>query len=223
VTGLQERRHAETRDSVVAAALALFHATGFGQVTMEDIARAAGVSRRTVYRRFPTKEHIVLEVPKRWLAVWDAVIADLAGGLGGPQGEAPRTGLAGARPRDAAEAACLAVARHIDAHRSDVLVAYAALAVSPALSAAGAAANDAWIGRVVAQLRREPVRLSASTQHVIAGAYLGAIDGMMSQWVRAGGRGSVHRSTRALLERLRPIWPAPATDEWTPAHVIRAS
>jgi AcrR family transcriptional regulator len=192
MAGLQERRHAETRDSVVAAALALFHATGFGQVTMEDIARAAGVSRRTVYRRFPTKEQVVLEVPKRWLAVWDAVVADLDG----------------AHPLDAAEAACLAVARYIDAHRSDVLAAYAALAESPALASSGAANNAAWIDRVVAQLRREPGRLSSSTLHVIAGAYLGAIDGMMSQWVRAGGRGSVHRSTRDLLERLRPIWPA---------------
>jgi AcrR family transcriptional regulator len=191
VTGLHERRHAETRDGVVAAALALFHAEGFGQVTMEHIARAAGVSRRTVYRRFPTKEHIVLEVPKRWLAVWDAAVAERPG----------------ARPIEVAEAASLAVARHIDANRSDVLAAYAALAESPALSSTGAA-NDAWIARIVALLRREPGRLSPATQHVIAGAYLGAIDGMMSQWVRTGGRGSVYRSTRALLDRLRPIWPA---------------
>ena len=191
MTGLQERRHAETRDGVVVAALELFRARGFGQVTMEDIARAAGVSRRTVYRRFATKEHIVLEVPKRWLAVWDAAVA-----------EHPA-----ARPLDVAEAACLAVTRHIDAHRSDVLAAYAALAESPALASSGAANNDAWIDRVVALLRTEPGRLSASTLHVIAGAYLGAIDGMMSQWVKAGGRGSVHRSTRDLLDRLRPIWP----------------
>ena len=191
MTGLQERRHAETRDGVVAAAFALFHANGFGQVTMEDIARAAGVSRRTVYRRFPTKEHIVLEVPKRWLSVWDAAVADH------PE----------QRPVEVAETACLAVARHIDAHRDDVLGAYASLAESPALSSA-AAANDAWIERVVALLRREPVRLSASTRHIIAGAYLGAIDGMMSQWVKAGGRGSVHRTTRTLLDRLRPIWPS---------------
>jgi AcrR family transcriptional regulator len=190
MAGLQERRHAETRDGVVAAALALFHANGFGRVTMEDIAQAAGVSRRTVYRRFPTKEHIVLEVPARWLAVWDATVAERSG----------------SRPIEIAEAASLAVARHIDANRREVLTAYAALAESPALSSAGAA-NDVWIDRVVALLRREPVRLSASTQHVIAGAYLGAIDGMMSQWVKAGGRGSVLRATRALLERLRPIWP----------------
>ena len=175
----------------MAAAFALFRATGFGQVTMEDIAKAAGVSRRTVYRRFPTKEHIVLEVPKRWLAVWDAAVAEHHD----------------ERPVEIAETACLAVARHIDTHRDEVLAAYASLAESPALSSA-AAANDAWIERVVALLRRERVRLSASTLHIIAGAYLGAIDGMMSQWLKAGGRGSVHRATRTLLERLRPIRPA---------------
>ncbi len=189
---LQQRRNAGTRDDIVAAALALFDKHGFGQVTMEDIAQAAGVSRRTVYRRFPTKDHIVLEVPKRWLAVWDAAVAEFA--------KAP--------PIAAAEASCLAVARHIDAHRFEVLTAYAALDESPTLASAGAATNE-WIERIVGLLRREPTRLPGSAPYVIAGSYLGAIDAMMTRWVKGGGRGSVLRETRALLERLRPIWPAP--------------
>jgi AcrR family transcriptional regulator len=188
---LQRRRDAETRDDIVAAALTLFHDKGFGQVTMEDIAQAAGVSRRTVYRRFPTKDHIVLQVAKRWLAVWDAAVVTLP--------TAPTLVIA--------EAACLAVARHIDAHRSEVLTAYAALAESPTLTSVGSA-NDAWIARIVELLRREPTRLPGSTPFVIAGAYLGAIDAMMARWVDGGGRGSVVRETKALLDRLRPIWPA---------------
>jgi AcrR family transcriptional regulator len=156
------------------------------------IARAAGVSRRTVYRRFPSKDHIVVEVPKRWLAVWDAAVAAL------PE----------AAPIDVAESAGLAVARYIDANRSEVLTAYAALAESPTLAMAGAAANDQWIERIVGLLRRTPTRLPGSTAYVIAGAYLGAIDAMMTQWVKGNGRGSVLRETRALLDRLHPIWPA---------------
>jgi AcrR family transcriptional regulator len=191
VAQLQQRRHAETRDDVVAAALALFSDKGFGQVTMEDIAQAAGVSRRTVYRRFPTKDHLLLEVPKRWMATWDAAVAELP--------EAP--------PIVVAETACLAVARYIDTHRFEVLTAHAALAESSTLASAGAATAE-WTERVVELLRREPVRLPGSTAYVIAGAYLGAIDAMMRQWVRAGGRGSVLRETRALFDRLRPIWPA---------------
>lgn len=190
---LLQRRHTETRDEVVAAALALFQEKGFGQVTMEDIARAAAVSRRTVYRRFPTKDHIVLEVPKRWLAVWDTAVA----------------GLPEASPLIVAEAACLAVARYIDAHRSEVLTAYAALAESPTLASAGAS-SDEWIQRVVRLLGREPVRLPGAMPYVIAGAYLGAIDAMMTRWVKQDGRGTVLHATRALLDRLRPIWPASA-------------
>ena len=192
VGDLQQRRNAETRDQIVTVALALFTERGFGQVTMEDIAQAAGVSRRTAYRRFPTKDRIVLEVTKRWLAVWDAVVA--------AQPDAP--------PRVVAEAAGLAVARHIEAHRADVLAAYAALAESPTLTQAGAAVNEAWIARIVALLRQEPERLPGSMPYVIAGAYLGAIDAMMAHWVAGNGRGSVVRETQAIFDRLRPIWPA---------------
>jgi len=191
---LQARRNAETTDDIATVALGLFAERGFAQVTMEDIARAAGVSRSTLYRRFPTKDHVVLEVPKRWLAAWDAAAAELPD----------------ADPLVVAEASVRAVARYIDAHRVEVLTAFAALDESPALRSAGAS-NDEWINRVVTLLRREPINLPGSTPVVIAGAYLGAIDAMMTQWISNGGRGSVLRETTALLKRLRPIWPVTGT------------
>ncbi|TFC85035.1 TetR/AcrR family transcriptional regulator [Cryobacterium sinapicolor] len=191
---LSERRHAKTKADIVTAALAMFERDGYSRVTMEDIARVAGVSRRTVYRRFPTKDHIVLEVPKRWLSAWDGVVA------GSP--DAP--------PRAVAEAAALAVARYIDDHIAEVLVAYTAIDQSLALVTASAAANREWVERIVGLVRREPGRLAPAMQHVIAGAYLGAIDAMMAQWVVGGGRGSVLGTTKALLERLAPIWPSAA-------------
>lgn len=184
------RQH-DSEERIVAAALALFDRRGFGQVTMEEIAAAADVSRRTVYRKFPTKGHVVLAVPKRWLRAWDDAV----------------TALPRARPIEAAEAGCLAVARYIDEHRSDVLTAYAALAESPTLESAGTS-NTQWIARVVALLEREPQPVAPNVQHVIAGAYLGAIDAMMLQWVSSGGAGSVLAETAAVVERLRPIWPA---------------
>jgi AcrR family transcriptional regulator len=191
---LHERRHAETKAGILAAALAMFERDGYNRVTMEEIARTAGVSRRTVYRRFPTKEHIVLEVTKRWLSAWDGVVASSP--------DVP--------PRAVAEAAALAVARHIDDHSAEVLVAFTAIDQSPALVTASAAANREWVERIVELVRREPGRLAPAMQHVIAGAYLGAIDAMMAQWVAGGGRGSVLRTTKALLARLAPIWPSAA-------------
>lgn len=176
-------------ERIVAAALALFDERGFNQVTMAEIAAAAEVSRRTVYRRFPTKGHVVLAVPMRWLAVWDDAVVAL-----------PET-----RPLEVAETASRAVASHIDDHQAEVLTAYAALAESPRLESVGAIHHE-WIARIVALHEREDEPVSPAAQHVIAGAYMGAIDAMLMQWVRTGGTGSVLAETESVLERLRPVW-----------------
>lgn len=47
------------RDRVAATALRLFTDEGFGNVTMDDVARACGVARRTLFRLFPSKAAMV--------------------------------------------------------------------------------------------------------------------------------------------------------------------
>ncbi len=47
------------RHDVVAAAVRLFEQAGYEQTTMGDIAEAAGLSRRSLFRRFGTKEDIL--------------------------------------------------------------------------------------------------------------------------------------------------------------------
>jgi AcrR family transcriptional regulator len=44
---------------VAATALRLFTEEGFGNVTMDDVARACGVGRRTLFRLFPSKAALV--------------------------------------------------------------------------------------------------------------------------------------------------------------------
>jgi AcrR family transcriptional regulator len=56
-----ERRMADTRAAIVDAALTLFERDGFDGVTVAEVAEAAGVGERTVFRYFPTKERIVLD------------------------------------------------------------------------------------------------------------------------------------------------------------------
>lgn len=50
---------AEPRTGVVAAALELFQSQGFDQTSVEQIAKAAGVSRSTFFRQFGGKEDVV--------------------------------------------------------------------------------------------------------------------------------------------------------------------
>ncbi|WP_227999969.1 TetR/AcrR family transcriptional regulator [Mycolicibacterium sp. P1-5] len=54
-------RDPRTDSAIMAATRRLLTDVGYDQVSMESIARAAGVSRPTVYRRWPSKAHVVFE------------------------------------------------------------------------------------------------------------------------------------------------------------------
>ncbi|WP_225766746.1 TetR/AcrR family transcriptional regulator [Inquilinus sp. Marseille-Q2685] len=55
----QLRSDEETRRLILAAATRIFLAQGFGATSMEAVAQAAGVSKKTIYRFVDTKEHLL--------------------------------------------------------------------------------------------------------------------------------------------------------------------
>ncbi|EDY45262.2 TetR/AcrR family transcriptional regulator [Streptomyces sp. SPB074] len=61
MSGLRERKKAETRRRLREVALGLFTERGFEAVSVAEIAEAAGVSKMTVFNYFGSKEELVLQ------------------------------------------------------------------------------------------------------------------------------------------------------------------
>jgi AcrR family transcriptional regulator len=72
---LRARKREVVREALRVAAEELIASRGYEKVTVEDIARAAGVSRRTYFRYFETKEDVVVAGSDRFA---DDLLAALA-------------------------------------------------------------------------------------------------------------------------------------------------
>jgi len=71
---LRELKMERTRDLIGEVAFTLFRDKGFAATTVEEIAAAAEVGARTVYRHYPTKEMLVLS---SFAKVFETALADL--------------------------------------------------------------------------------------------------------------------------------------------------
>lgn len=72
---LKARKQQVVRDALTTAAMQLFLARGFEAVTVEEIALAAGVSRRTFFRYYDSKEDVMAERTDR---LGEQLLAELA-------------------------------------------------------------------------------------------------------------------------------------------------
>ena len=72
--GLREAKKLATRQQIADVAMRLFATRGFDAVTVAEVAAEAGLSQKTVFNYFPTKEDLFFdEVPERVRAVADAI------------------------------------------------------------------------------------------------------------------------------------------------------
>lgn len=66
MTDLRARNHESTRRTILDATQHLFAEVHGWTLTMDEIAERAGVSRRTLYRYFPTREDLFEEASREW-------------------------------------------------------------------------------------------------------------------------------------------------------------
>jgi AcrR family transcriptional regulator len=85
--GRRDRKKLETRRALAEAAIALFDAQGFEDTTVEEIAEAVDVSRRTFHRYFARKEDVLFADASERLGRFRATLHDR------PPGEAVATSV----------------------------------------------------------------------------------------------------------------------------------
>jgi AcrR family transcriptional regulator len=74
--GLRARKKIQTRLALARAAMQLFEERGYAATSVDDIAAAANVSRRTFFRYFSAKEEVFIVDPEGKLAALHVALAD---------------------------------------------------------------------------------------------------------------------------------------------------
>jgi len=196
MTGLRERRRTRTRHEIVEAALELFEKNGYDETTIDDVAAAAEVSPRTVFRLFATKEDLVFfrqsEEDEKLAALLKQApkASDLVETLVG----VTRTLLL--EPGATSE-------QLVRSHRL--------LQRVPSLRAFKGALLSKIEGLVVAALT--PPRASkAEVLHVrlLVAMYLAALDVVMSSWMDAGAKGTPTAGLDMIEVLVRRAFPPPS-------------
>ncbi len=197
VTGMVDlvnRRAAQTRAEIVEAAIALFTAQGFDDTSMSDVAAAAGVSRRTVYRYFETKDDLVFEAPRRWLQVLNAVLDT--------RSDEEST-------RDLYRRSILEVAAHIEADAAAVLAAFDVLMSSPSLLGRHGRSDAEWTARYLELIGPdvEPDIDGALSATTAAMTLVAAQNALIAVWATGQPQADLIAMTHAMLGQIDSIWP----------------
>ena len=182
---LRDRRKRRTAEAVVAAALELFAERGFERTTIDQIAAAADISRRTFFRYFADKEELFFAEDERLLEVVEETLDDAA-----PAGE-PVLELARRATR--------ALAAHSVADPERRLARERLIAATPALQARRLTKNLRWEQAIAARLRE----LGSGEQEalLVPKLAMACFQTAYERWVRDPGRdlpGLVDESFAAL-------------------------
>jgi AcrR family transcriptional regulator len=183
--GVREKNREGRRDALVTAAYELFRHRGFGGTTMDEVADRAGVSRRTAFRYFESKDDLVFPQRAERLALLQRELV-------------PR---AGETPIATVKRACLAVARNYAASKRQMLAQWRVVQAEPALigrelqldRAFEKAIEDAFTKDGGTSQRRARIR---------AAAIVGAVRATLREWLEDGARGDLARLGRETFTEL---------------------
>lgn len=167
-TTLEARKQEFVRDAIWTAAIDLFAEKGFDETTVDDIAAAAGTSRRTFFRYFESKRDLIAQPVASYGVTLSSAIESCP---------------AGASPAE--------LFRHVVLDVSERTVADARMRKVMAIAAKYPAAREAQLSRVAEIQDRlaaafAPRCQDALTPHVLAALTLSALSLTYRAWFAKG-------------------------------------
>jgi AcrR family transcriptional regulator len=166
MSGLREQKKARARDALATAALELFNEQGFEKTTVDAIAERAGVSRRSFFRYFPTKESSAFPEQEARLQQF---------------GELLRMNNAATEGFAAVREACFAIARAYMSEKNERYIRFKLTESSPALALFEMSADRQLEAIIVTALATGDDH-SRRRAEVIAAATIGTIRVTMREW-----------------------------------------
>ena len=165
------RRWEETHQRIYATAMDLFEEHGFEQVSVGQIVEGAGVSVPTFYAHYPSKEHLVMQLPTA--EEMNALLA----------GQSPERPVA-----ERIRAAMPLWFSSWDAEfREAQLARWKVIAGTPALRMRAAEFERATAGMVVNAMPARPGTTLSPADQVVVNAYLSAFTLGMLAWADCNG------------------------------------
>ena len=188
VEGLRERHRKRTAADLEAAALDLFCLRGFDAVTIDDIAAAADVSRRTFFRYFGSKEDVILsDHPKR--------LDELQAALDRRPADEPAL--------TALRHAVMSLADTYEEQRDHMVRRFTLVSTTPALEARSLCLQRNWETAVTEMLAaRMGVDPAKDLRPGVVAATMAAMRVATATWLAGGGRGDLPVTVAASLDLL---------------------
>lgn len=196
--GLRDRARRAMQAEIAHVAASLFIEHGYEATTIEDIAAAAGISPRSVFRYFPTKEELVVS---KFDLTAEAMLAELALR---PAGEPIWTTL---------RHLFTVLETEVDApeKRRTAVQIHKVIFESPMLLAAYLQKlHDAQFKIVIGLRRRaeangSPFALDDPTPQALTGAAFGCLVAAQHSWLVGGAIGSYAQSIDRAMATIRPV------------------
>jgi AcrR family transcriptional regulator len=171
-SSLAERKRQLVRDDLTDAALTLLTTRGFEETTVDQIAAAAGVSRRTFFRYFRSKEDVVVEFRGDWGAVLRAELAVR------PAEETPAQAVRGT---------LVSFGGHHDAGKARALTLSTLTVTTPALFARYLERQAHWRAQLTEELTARAGATTGLRPALTVAVGFAAFDTALAAWVADAG------------------------------------